>query len=73
MQILDLPAAVICARLSRPAYTGGRKDYERLNTKAKQMALAVDTMRKELDQIDQSVPTKVGKTVIREKLIAGKK
>lgn len=49
------------------------KTMSALTPKINEMAIAVDTMRKELDQIDPNrYPTKVGKTVIREKLVAGK-
>lgn len=49
------------------------KTMSALTPKINEMATAVDTMRKELDQIDPNrYPTKVGKTVVREKLVAGK-
>ena len=49
------------------------KTMSALTPKLNEMAIAVEMMRKELDQIDPNrYPVKVGKTVIREKLIVGK-
>jgi len=46
------------------------KTMKALTPKITEMAVSVDTMRKELDQIDPNrYPTKVGKTVVREKLV----
>jgi hypothetical protein len=49
------------------------KTMSALTPKINEMATAVDTMRKEIDQIDPNrYPKQIGKTVIRERLVSGK-
>ncbi|MBI5019650.1 DUF4012 domain-containing protein [Candidatus Gottesmanbacteria bacterium] len=49
------------------------KTMKALTPKINEMATSIDTMRKELDQIDPNrYPTKIGKTVVRARLAEGK-
>ncbi len=49
------------------------KTMKALTPKINEMATSIDTMRKELDQIDPNrYPTKIGKTVVRARLQEGK-
>jgi len=49
------------------------KTMKALTPKVNEMATSIDTMRKELDEIDPNrYPTKIGKTVIRARLQEGK-